>query len=490
MTLSDCVFLAVRNNRSIKSAYLERVAQKYDLRVAEDEFYPDLDITPAVRHRSSGETLQKEGVPSVPAVTGVTGVIVPGVKGEPASESINRSYENSTELETTVTQKIPTGGTFQFTWLNASLRDNDGPEHEGTYQSSWKLSFSQPLLRGAGLDVNLTSLRSARINEKINLLNLQSTLIDTVTSSILAYRSFIQAYEQLRITQRSVERAKALLEMNQALIEAGRMARVEIVQAEADLASRQFDLTSAENALDASRLALLQVLDMDRRTQIVPIERLDAGPVRLEPDEFQEIALENRTDYLQSLLNLDIQEMDLKVAKNNRLWDLSLDGSWGNDGEDQNHRKHALGKSQNTNTGDWEMGLSLTIPFGDLTREQAFIRAETNLKKARLSLEEQKENIEIEVMDAVRDVEMKLRQVELASQARELSERKLDIEQEKLKAGRSTNFQLVSYQNDLVSAQNNELSAKINYLNALTTLDQVLGTTLDTWKIEPAEEGY
>jgi len=50
--------------------------------------------------------------------------------------------------------------------------------------------------------------------------------------------------------------------------------------------------------------------------------------------------------------------------------------------------------------------------------------------------------------------------------------------------GRTTNFQLVTFQNDLVNAQNNELNAKIAYLNALSGLDQIIGTTLDTWKIE------
>jgi outer membrane protein TolC len=277
--------------------------------------------------------------------------------------------------------------------------------------------------------------------------------------------------------------------MNKYLIEAGRMARVEIVQTEADVAARRFELTEAENALDAARLALLQVLDIEKRTQIVPAERPEALPVDLAVKEFQKTALENRPDYIQSLISLDIREMELKVAENRRLWDLSLDGSWGNTGEDVHHRKHALGKSQNTNRGEWEVGMSLTIPIGDYTREQGVVRAETNLKKARLELVEQKENIEIEVLDAVRDVEAKLRQVELARQARELSERKLDIEQEKLKAGRSSNFQLVTFQNDLVRAQNNELNAKINYLNALTTLDKVLGTTLDTWKIVFAENG-
>jgi outer membrane protein TolC len=131
----------------------------------------------------------------------------------------------------------------------------------------------------------------------------------------------------------------------------------------------------------------------------------------------------------------------------------------------------------------------LSIPlYGDLTREQTYLGAMINLEKAKISMEELKENIEIEVLDAVRDVEMKLRQVELARQARELSEKKLEIEKEKLKAGRSTNFQLVSFQNDLIIVQSSELNANIAYLNALTSLDNVLGTTLDTWKIEIKED--
>ena len=50
--------------------------------------------------------------------------------------------------------------------------------------------------------------------------------------------------------------------------------------------------------------------------------------------------------------------------------------------------------------------------------------------------------------------------------------------------GRTSNFQMVRFQNDLVIAQNNELSNKISYLNSLTTLDQILGATLDTWQIK------
>jgi len=53
-----------------------------------------------------------------------------------------------------------------------------------------------------------------------------------------------------------------------------------------------------------------------------------------------------------------------------------------------------------------------------------------------------------------------------------------------MKVGRSSLFQLLSFQDSLVSARNTELSSFINYLNALTTLDQKLGTTLKTWNID------
>lgn len=449
MTLADCVFLAVRHNRGIKSAYLDRVVQKYDLKVAEDEFNPDLFINPSVNRSSIGD------------------------------RAGNRSITEQAGLSATVRQKIPTGADFAFTWSNTG-QWND----EDAFSSSWDLSVKQPLLRGAGTQVNTVSLKTARINERINILSLKSTVMDTVTSAILAYRRFFQAQKQLDIAKNSLERAKRLLEVNKELIDAGRMARVEIVQTQADVANREVTLIQTQNALDNARLALLQVLDIDKHTQVVPVEKTQIKQMDLHLQRFQDLAFKKRPDYLNSLLALEKSEFNLVVAKNNKLWDLSLDGQYGIPGTGENNIEEAAKRAFTADRSNWAVGLFMNIPIGDLTREQGVISAKTRLKQQKLSIEELKDNIEIEIQDAVRDIEMKLRQVTLARQARKLSEQKLDIEKEKLKVGRSTNFQLVTFQNDLVSAQSNELNAVIDYLNALTNLDKTLGTTLETWKIE------
>ena len=137
------------------------------------------------------------------------------------------------------------------------------------------------------------------------------------------------------------------------------------------------------------------------------------------------------------------------------------------------------------NRGTYGIGLGLSIPFyGDLTRQQRYVRASTALQQAEHSLTELRQNIDIEVRNAVRDVAVRLRQVDLARRSRELAEQKVAIEQEKLKLGLSTNFQLVVFEDDLVNAYNNEANTTTAYLNVLTAFDRTLGTTLETWKID------
>ncbi|MND97985.1 hypothetical protein D3C80_903190 [compost metagenome] len=57
LKLDEAVALALRNNRVIRSAYLQRVVQRFDLRVAERAFVPQGGIGLAVaQRRHDGET--------------------------------------------------------------------------------------------------------------------------------------------------------------------------------------------------------------------------------------------------------------------------------------------------------------------------------------------------------------------------------------------------------------------------------------------------
>lgn len=57
MTLADCIATTLRENRTIKNAYLDRVVQKYDLRMAEDKFVPTLTLAPSINSYGSTTAL-------------------------------------------------------------------------------------------------------------------------------------------------------------------------------------------------------------------------------------------------------------------------------------------------------------------------------------------------------------------------------------------------------------------------------------------------
>jgi outer membrane protein TolC len=444
ITLTECIATAIRDNRTIKNAYLDRVAQKYDLLVAEDKFTPKLLLSPSVQ----------------------------AIGGNDAATSAMSS------LTGTFSEQLPTGASIN---LNARHDLNNSVNASPGRAYGWGVSLIQPLLKGAGIDVNMASVRTARLTEQGNILSLKTTIMDTLVTVVTAYRSYFQAIKQLEISRQSLARSKELVVTNGELISAGRMAAIDNVQAEANVATNEFNQLSAENAVDAARLALTKAIDIDKNSRIIPVEEQGIPPVPFTLEQANKLALENRPDYQSSLLGYENAKIQLLTSKNFTLWDLSLTGDYA-----ENYTRDGA-PGGNSFLGAWSAGLKLTMPIGDLSIRQAYIRDGIALKKIENNLARQEEDIKIAVQDDLRRADMNLRQIKLATQSRVLTEKKVEIETEKLKAGRSSNFQMISFQTDLVNSQNNELSAIITYLNALTTLERTLGITLDRWGVSLAE---
>jgi outer membrane protein TolC len=221
--------------------------------------------------------------------------------------------------------------------------------------------------------------------------------------------------------------------------------------------------------LEAKKLALLAILDIEKNTNIEAEAISAVKPTQLDFENLKKIAFETQPNFLISQLNVERTKIDFLVASDARRWDLSLDAR--------------LENRTNVET-DVRAGLTLTRQLGDLTINQRFERARVDAKKSENTLQDTRSRLEIALQDSIRNVNLSFSRLELARQAKKLSERQLDIEQQKRNLGRGADiFQLITLQNQLAVARNTELQSTINYLNALTNLDKLLGTTLQTWQI-------
>ena len=438
LSLPDVVALALQNNRDLKNAYLERIAQRADLEVAESKFKPTL--TPSVQiYLDQAE-----------------------------SAGISRASGN-VHAAATVSLKLPTGADITFGWQANTQNSTTAIATNNDVRQNLVFQFNQPLLRGGGIDLNRASIDLSRASEQINILGLKSTLTNTINSAIFAYRDLLRAQEQVKIEELSLASSNESLELVQVLIQAGRKAPVDIVQNQTAIANRQVSLVETKKSLETVKIELLKILDIaDEDIDIVAVENLTAKPRELNLAKLKEIALANRSDYLQAQLQVDRTKFERLIAENNQLWNLDFFANYDNEVD---------------NIQQFRTGLRLSRTLGDRNLKSALIRTQINLRQAENNLEELRQTIELEVIDEVKNVNSSYQQLNLAQQARELAERKLAIEREKLRLGRSDIFEIVSFQEDLVAARNSELNANINYLNELIRLDRTVGTTLQTWQV-------
>jgi outer membrane protein TolC len=458
LSLAECVALSVRRNTTIRLSYLDRVVEKYAfITDTSFTFRPDLTMgTNATRAGGNADDGEKSA-----------------------------AQQDSLSTAVKLDQRLPTGGQIGVLWQpwnRSYLRRSSGEDtSDSTARSSnWSFNLSQPLLRGAGTGIGTLSVRRARIGEHLNVLQLKQTVMDNVTAVIKAYRSLVWARLDVEINRTSLDRARTLLETNQLLIKLGRMAPQDIIQSEADLADKELALEVAHNALDRARLDLLRLLDLSKFLQIVPDEEIECPPFTFTEEQVLALAREHQPGFLSMGHELELARLALLQARDTLKWDLSLTGGMGGN--------RVTGQPSLDNTSrDWNIGLSLTVPVWGPTRRDrraGLMSAETYLEMAEINLRKFSDNLELECLDAVRQLRTLEKQIGLAGRARHLSEQKLAVEQEKLRAGRSSNFQIVTYQDDLRNAKISELSAKISYLNSLSDLDTFMGTMVDTWGID------
>lgn len=439
LTLADAVALGVRNSNTLKSVALTRLMDQFDLVVAEDSFRPHLVLNNQYR-RNTGDQL-------------------PG-------------QENHAGLSTSLL--TPLGTQLEADWNE----DYSGLTSSGSTRSRGNtLTVVQPLLKGAGVEFNTAPVRLARLDERIGHLNQQKQIAETITLIIQAYYGLLAAQQGVLLAQASLQRASAQRDVMQALIDSGRQAALDRLQSDADISSQQLSLEQQENTLAERRLALCGLLGIDTRTALSASERLDIHPITLKAPQAIAMAMKNQPDYLIQQLTADKQKIYLMQAKNQRLWGVDLVAGAGR----LNTRSADI---QNDSRWQRYVGLNVSIPLNDLQARQEEQRVWVAGKIQLLQMADVHQQLEETVTQQVNALNSSWQQFLIADRLTRLSEKTLQAEQAKLLAGRSSNFQVLSYQGSLRAAQSARVSAQIAYLNTRAELDRVLGTTLDHWGIQ------
>jgi outer membrane protein TolC len=416
--------------------------------------------------------------------------------------------QSSTESGLSVVQQIPLGGKFSaslgYNWSKTNqLFQNYNP----SYRGNLTFVLTQPLLRNFGWRVSRKQIIVAQNSLDISRSQFKATLINTVYSVEAAYWNLVYTIENLKTLQQALQSGRDLLAKTKKEVEVGQKAPIEVLNAEATVARREADILQAEAMVKRSQDQLKTLLNLGgdpsaKDQSLLPADKPSFKPFTITLDEALQKAMARRPDLESAKYTADTKKINFSVAKNQLLPQLDLQftkGSPGISGDkiiytDNNPFLPPIGVEKGSASqalrdafrflyNNWTVGVTLTIPFGDVVGRANYAYARLDLEQTQARLKNQEQQIYLEVSDAVLNLETAAKSVDAYRIARELAEKQLDAEMKKLNVGMSTNYFVLTYQDALASARSMELKALVDYNVAVANIAKVTGSTLEARNI-------
>ena len=418
-------------------------------------------------------------------------------------------HQNTFLGDLTYSQAFATGASIQVAWDN-NRQTTNSPNNTLNPQLNSYFEFyaNQELLAGFGLGPNLRYLRIAKTNQKVSDIAFRAQLIATVVQIGDLYWDLVNAYDNEQVGERSVAFATETLNVAKKQLALQAIPEMDVLKAEADLATRQQDLTTARTNLELQELymknAVTRSLD-DPVLQEMPVVPVDHAVAQAEPDtrpaqEMIAEALKERTELLESSLVLENSELSRKTARNALLPSLSVYGFYAGTGYagpanplDNTGTNvptgfgGAVDNAFNYSSPEYQVGFQLNVPLRNRIAKADQYRTELEYRQSQVYLEELKKRIRIEVRNAAFALEQGASRVDAARTARDLAQKTLDITQQEQKLGAGSNQQTLSADHDLAVAESALVSAETDYEKARIEVKRATGSVLEDYGISVAD---
>jgi outer membrane protein TolC len=222
------------------------------------------------------------------------------------------------------------GGEVDLLFNNSKLVTNNGfANYNPTMNTNFGVTYTQPLMRGFTIDGTAQQLKVTAINRDISEIQLKGTLATTVANVRNAYWELVYGVQGVEVAKGSLDLAQKLVEDNRARVEVGTMAPLDVVQSEAEAATRRQALAQAEATLRTSELALKRLIvngteDPLWRASISPVDRPEFRPQPLDVEAAVTRALNGRTDLDQARKTLTSNDITIKFLKNQTMPGIDL----------------------------------------------------------------------------------------------------------------------------------------------------------------------
>ena len=378
--------------------------------------------------------------------------------------------EQAENYQAGLEQRVPTGAKLKLDYLfqhtRSNLQERFGVDNQ--YLTLLGASISQPLLKGAGTQVNYANINIAQTDADMAMQQYRERSMRILAQAIVLYWDLKLAHERYQIRANSARIAKQLLDDNNARFRTGKMAMTEVLEAEAGWALRRSLSEEAQQQKIVIQNQLRTLMSSSVTEQAQNIDVVD--PLNLVPqspkfDESLSRAYKLRPEYLSSMLKLSREDIRVVYAKNQRLYQLDLQGSY-----QLNGLGDEVGEANDNlwdpNFRSWMVGVELRIPLGGRKSKSELAAARQRKRQALLELKSVEVALANALDAAIQNVYSTTSQARYYASVVDANRKLLEAEVKRFHAGHSNSRLLLEKEENLIRAREAEYESLVNHKKA------------------------
>ncbi|MFN0124368.1 MAG: TolC family protein, partial [Blastocatellia bacterium] len=509
LTLREAITMALDNNRDIAIERANVQMNEATMRGSLGWYDPVVNTTFAYDRRNTPQTNTLFGGPLTTSLATSTGLF----------------------------QRLPwNGSTVQGSYDQARSTDqNTFNVLNPQYRNTFNLTFTQPLYRNRKTDAGRRQITISRQALDLSDSQFRQRAIDIITQVQRAYWDLVFARRDHEIKNESLGIGRTQLERNQRLVDAGTLAPSDVISTRVEIERRADEHEAANEAVQRAENALKNLMLQSSSTDLwatalEPVEQPQIATSEMIPlTDALRLAWANRPELEQLRLRGEVNQTDIEFFRDQakpqidlfanygitglagserpqtpgqvntfallftrvnqlstiaQLPPLPVNGSASIDGQFIGNYFQSLGNMFKNEFRSYRFGLNINFP---LRNRAALGNLGRSLAESRMIDAQQqkiKQQVEVEVRNALQSVVTAARRVEAARNSRRNAELQYESEQRKFDAGQSTNFFVLDRQNALIAARGRELRALTDYNKATAELQRSLSTTLSSNNVE------
>ncbi len=345
------------------------------------------------------------------------------------------------------------------------------------YRSDFGVEIRQPLLRDFGPKVNLAPVRSAKAGFQQSQIEYEENLAGFFETLISAYWEVAAALRRLELSQSSVDLAQTILDRTQKEFDLGLATRSDILQAEAELATRMQSRLGFEkevsDRMDQLRFVLGENLNDNEKPFLT-------SPLPDPPEKGKSI-----TEILAGALSFDPtrralekervrRQNDLLVSANTTRPDLDLVLGGDYQGREDEFNE-SYSRALDRDGYRWRAGIELSFPWGFAEQKARERQDMLRLRQTEIRIKETEAQVRQAVRIAWRQLENGRAQLKTARATVRLREEVLLAEEARRERGLADISDVLQAARLLDDARLREVDAVLATILAHTKLGQLDG---------------